>query len=271
MLLDIRKLAVPEYDATVFRVKRNKYCLIIPTFNEGKRFVSQTEKMKQNGIFDLVDVIIADAGSKDGSTSHELLGNSGFRSLLVRKGKGRYSTDMRMGWHWALSEGYEGFLMVDGNDKDDVSAVAVKSFIEKLDDDYDYIQGSRFIKGGKGIRTPLSRLIAIKCICTPVMAIAGGRIVTDGTNGFRAYSKRFLLDERVNPFREDFIKYEVTYYLPPRAGALKFKCAEVPVTRVYPESGEVPTKADARANWEVIVLLLKILFGRLNPPKGGIR
>jgi hypothetical protein len=43
---------------------------------------------------------------------------------------------------------------------------------------------------------------------------------------------------------------------------------EIPVTRVYPESGEVPTKTNARANWEVIILLLKILFGRLNLPKG---
>lgn len=267
-MLDINKLVVPEYEATVFREKRNKYCLIIPIFNEGQRFIDQIRKMQENGIFDLIDTIVADAGSKDGSTNFELLSSSGFRSLLVRKGKGRYSTDMRMAWHWALKEGYEGFVMVDGNDKDDVSESAVKSFVQKLDEGYDYIQGSRFIKGGKGVRTPLARLIAIKCICTPIMTIVGRRLVTDGTNGFRAYSRGFLLDEQVMPFREDFTKYEVTYYLPPRAGALKFRCTEVPVTRVYPENGEVPTKANARANWEVIILLLKILFGELNPREG---
>lgn len=266
-MLKISELKRPKYDAYIFREKRTKYCLIIPTFNEGERFLSQIEKMKANSIFDLIDVIIADAGSKDGSTDCNILKAAGFRSLLVRKGNGRYSTDMRMGWHWAICEGYEGFLMVDGNDKDDVSRVAIESFTKSLDAGYDYIQGSRFIKGGKGIRTPLSRLIAIRCICTPMMALAGRRIVTDGTNGFRAYSKRFLLDERVNPFRDNFNKYEVTYYLPPRAGALKFKCAEVPVTRIYPENGEVPTKANARANFEVVILLIKILFGKLNPPR----
>lgn len=267
-MLEISELKRPEYECFEFHEKKTRYCMLIPTFNEGERLLSQINKMKANGIFNMIDVIIADAGSKDGSTEHNNLASAGLRALLVRKGKGRYSTDMRMGWHWSLCQGYEGFVMVDGNDKDDVSQSAVEGFVKKLDEGYDYIQGSRFIKGGKAIRTPKSRVFAIKFICKPVMAIAGGRIVTDGTNGFRAYSKRFLLDERVNPFRDSFNKYEVTYYLPPRAGRLKFKCTEVPVTREYPESGEVPTKADARANWEVIVLLIKILFGRLNPPKG---
>lgn len=268
-MLKVSELKRPEYECFEFHEKRTKYCLIIPTFNEGERFLNQIKKMKNNGIFEMIDVIIADANSSDNSTEHGNLESAGFRSLLVRKGKGRYSTDLRMGWHWAFSEGYEGVILVDGNDKDDISRSAINSFVEKLDNGYDYIQGSRFIKGGKAIRTPLSRVFAIKFICTPIMAIAGGRIVTDGTNGFRAYSKKFLLDERVNPFRDSFNKYEVTYYLPPRAGKLKFKCTEVPVTREYPESGEVPTKADARANWEVIILLIKILFGRLDPPKGG--
>ena len=268
MLLDLDKLAVPEYDAAIFSEKKTKYCLVVPTLNEGERFVSQVIKMKKNGIFNLIDVIVADAGSKDGSTDKAKLEETGFRSLLVRRGEGRYSTDMRMAWHWAIDQGYDGFVMVDGNDKDDVSATVIKNFTQRLDEGYDYIQGSRFIKGGLGIRTPLSRFIAIKCICTPVMAIAGRRIVTDGTNGFRAYSKKFLLDPRVNPFRDVFNKYEVIYYLPPRAGALQFKCTEVPVTRAYPENGDIPTKADSRANWEVILLLLKILFGRLNPNIG---
>lgn len=266
-MLELKNLSVPEYNQSVFREKRTNYCLIIPTFNEGERFLSQISKMKKNGIFNIVDVIIADAGSNDGSMEQHNLSSIGFRALLTRKGNGRYSTDMRMGWYWALNEGYTGFIMVDGNDKDDVSKIAIESFIKKLDEGFDYIQGSRFVKGGKAVRTPLSRLIAIKCICAPIMAIAGGRWVTDGTNGFRAYSKKFLLDERVNPFRSCFNKYEVTYYLPPRAGKLKFKCIEIPVTRIYPESGEIPTKANAKANWEVIILLIKILFGRLNPRK----
>jgi len=268
-ILSLKQLSVPEYNVFELKKKSSKYCLIIPVFNEGEYFRAQIEKMKDLGIFNLIDVIVADANSNDGSTEPIMLEKCGFKALCVRKGKGRYSTDLRMSSHYAFSQGYEGIILVDGNNKDDLSALPM--FIDKLDQDYDYIQGSRFIKGGKEIRTPLSRLFAIKFICTPILSLAARRIVSDGTNGFRAYSKRFLLDNRVLAFRENFNKYEWTYYLPARAGALKFKCIEIPVTRVYPINGEVPTKVNAKANFEVIILLLKIIFGFFNPSKQQIQ
>ena len=77
-----------------------------------------------------MDVIICDAGSTDGSTDYEYLINANISTLLVRKGFGKYSTDIRMGYYWAMQNGYEGFITVDGNDKDDTNAVPL--FIEKL-------------------------------------------------------------------------------------------------------------------------------------------
>jgi dolichol-phosphate mannosyltransferase len=247
----------------VFKQKRTKHALIIPVFNEGSRFISQIRKMQGWRIFDTIDVIVADVGSNDGSTALDMLKDAGFLALLIRKGSGRYSTDLRMAYHWAMKQGYEGLITVDGNDKDDVRAIT--RFMEKLDDGYDYVQGSRFIKGGQAIRTPLSRLFAIRCILTPIMSLSARRLITDGSNGFRAYSKKFLLDNRIMAFRDSFIKYELIYYLPTRAGALGFKCIEIPVTRAYPESGEIPTTVTVKANMEVIMLLIRILFGLLNP------
>ena len=258
-------LAMPEYDAYQFREKRTKFCLLIPVFNEGDRFRSQIAKMKENGAFDLADVIICDAGSKDGSTDHDMLREAGFAALLVRRGFGRYSTDLRMGYGWALQQGYEGFITVDGNDKDDTSALP--KFIEKLDAGYDYIQGSRFIKGGKAIRTPLVRYLAIKLIMVPLMSLGARRHLTDSSNGFRAYSKRFLLDERVLVFRDSFHHHELIYYLPVRACTLGYNVVEVPVIRAYPDSKEVPSHASAHDNIATIVLLIKGVFGGLNPKK----
>ena len=93
---------IPEFTETVFFEKRNKYVLLIPLFNEGQRYIDQVEKMKANKTFSLVDVVICDAGSTDGTTDTEFLKNSGHRALLTRKGAGRYSTDLRMGYFWAL-------------------------------------------------------------------------------------------------------------------------------------------------------------------------
>ena len=84
-------MVLPEFNETVFRSKRTKYCLLIPNFNEKKNLDSQITKMRNHGVFDLVDTVICDAGSTDGSADPEALQKAGFRALLVRHGNGRYS------------------------------------------------------------------------------------------------------------------------------------------------------------------------------------
>jgi len=255
---------VPEYDEFLFNEKKHKYCLLIPLMNEGNRFLSQEKKMQKNGLFDKVDVIICDAGSTDGTTDHEFLKRENFRALLVRRGKGRYSTDLRMGYSWAINQGYEGFITVDGNDKDDTSAIDL--FVKLLDKGYDYIQGSRYVKGGQAIRTPLIRTLALKIINEPVMAVCAHKHLSDTTNGFRAYSKKFMLDERVLPFRDIFWGYELIYYLPISACRLGFRVAEVPVTRAYPENGEVPTKVGGlKGNIYQLSILHHCIWKHYNP------
>ena len=257
---------VPQYKTTEYKKKSHRYCLLIPLFNEGERFISQLLKMTAAGVFDAVDVIICDAGSSDGSTDDKLLKKHGLTALLVREGKGRYSTDLRMGYDFALKAGYEGFITVDGNDKDDTSATA--DFVKKLDEGFDYIQGSRFIKGGKGINTPIVRQLAMKLINEPIMTLCAKKRLTDTTNGFRAYSKSFLLDERVLPFREVFFGYELIYYLPVRACSLGFRVTEIPVTRAYPDSGEVPSKIGGiKGNLYQLSILWKMIIRAYEPKK----
>lgn len=254
---------VPEYEIDVFGPKKSDYVLLIPLFNEGDRYFSQVKKMQQNGVFDKIDVILCDAGSSDGTTNHDFLKKTGHRALLVRKGKGRYSTDLRMGYDYAISEGYKGFVTVDGNDKDDTSAIDL--FIKALDEGFDYIQGSRFIKGGKEINTPFIRYWAMKLINEPVMTFCSRKHLTDTTNGFRAYSLNFLTDERVLPFRDIFWGYELIYYMPVRACRLGFKVKEVPVTRAYPKH-EVPSKVGGfRGNLYQLSILWHIFRKHYNP------
>ena len=254
---------VPDYEVQVFYPKKSRYCVLIPLFNEGKRYLSQVEKMKKNGLFGKIDVIICDAGSSDGTTDPAFLRRTNHRALLIRKGTGRYSTDLRMGYDYALREGYEGFITVDGNDKYDTSAIDL--FIKALDDGFDYIQGSRFIKGGKSINTPFVRYWALKLINEPVMTFCARQHLTDTTNGFRAYSKKFLTDPRVLPFRDIFWGYEFIYYLPVRACRLGFNTCEVPVTRAYPK-GEVPSKVGGiKGNMYQLSILWHIFWKHYNP------
>lgn len=258
-------MEIPEYKEEIYFEKRQKYCLLIPLYNERERYSRQVMKMRKGNVFDKVDVIICDGGSDDGLTDGDFLKKSGHRALLVRSGAGRYSTDLRMGYSWALLQGYEGIISVDGNNKDDVSG-GIGGFISKLDEGFGYVQGSRFIKGGKGIRTPMARYLAMRYITKPVMTYCAGMKLTDTPNGFKAYSKEFLEDRRVQPFRKIFYGYELIYYLPVKACRLGYKVTEIPVTRVYPKNGEVPTKVGGfRGNIYILSILWNMLRKKYEP------
>lgn len=254
---------VPSAIIHELRPKQKRYCITIYVINEGKKIQAQLQRMSPCA--DLVDIIIADGGSTDGSLDLPFLQSCNVRTLLIKTGPGKLSAQMRMACAYALQQGYEGVILMDGNNKDDPSAIA--NFVDKLAAGFDHVQGSRFIPGGKGINTPLSRLYGIKLLHAPLISLAAGVRYTDTTNGFRAYSRRFLLDPQVAPFRTIFSTYELHYYLSIRAGQLGYKTVEIPVTRTYPAHGPTPTKiSPLKGNLLVMQTLLKACFHRFDPP-----
>lgn len=229
---------VSAYTETVFQRKNSKYCLVIPVINEGERIRRQINAIAE--INPKIDVIISDGGSTDGSLNEEHLSHKGVRALLVKTGPGKLSAQLRIAYSWALDEGYAGIVTIDGNGKDNVEAIA--DFVRKLDEGYDYVQGSRYARGGRAENTPIDRTLANRLIHAPLMSIAGRHWFTDTTNGYRAYSRRYLEDVRVAPFRDVFQKYELLFYLTVRAGQLGYRVCETPVRRSYPVGSPTPTK-----------------------------
>jgi glycosyltransferase involved in cell wall biosynthesis len=253
---------VPEYNIEEFSAKRHPYCVCIFVINEGDRIQSQLRAMAP--LADLVDLVIADGGSSDGSLEPQFLAANHVRTLLTKTGPGKLSAQMRMAFAYALGQGYDGIITIDGNNKDDPAAIPL--FIKAMQDGNDHIQGSRFITGGKAINTPLMRLIGLKILHAPLISISSRFCYTDTTNGFRAYSRKLLLDERVAPFRNVFYAYELHYYLAIRSARLGFRVMEVPVTRRYPEHGKTPTKISAfKGNLLILKTLFQACLGRFDP------
>ena len=229
---------VPAHETRIFSAKRHAHALVIPVINEGERIGRQLARLAVAA--PPVDVIIADGGSSDGSLSEDRLRETGVRALLTKTGPGKLSAQLRMAYAWCLDEGYEGVVTMDGNDKDGVEAVA--SFVAALSDGADYVQGSRYLNGGAAVNTPLERTLANRLIHAPLLSLGARRRFTDTTNGFRAYSARYLSDPRVQPFRSIFSTYELLFYLTVRASQLGMDVRDVPVERRYPDDGKVPTK-----------------------------
>lgn len=244
----------PAHEITEFSPRQTQYCVCIPVINEGERILRQLADMQSLGIMKEADVLLLDGGSADGSTELNRLRSLGLRTLLVKRGPGKQGAQLRMGWAYALRQGYEGIVTIDGNGKDGVDAIP--RFLDKLREGWDFIQGSRYIPGGAAIRTPKVRALAIALLHVPALRLASGFRYTDTTNAFRAYSRRLLLDPRVLPFRDVFQTYELLAYMSARAPQLGYRTAEIPVRREYPVSGAVPTKI---SHFSGNLLLLRIL------------
>lgn len=252
---------LPKYSVYEFRKKKTKYCICIPVLNEGEKIKKQLKRMFPYS--KMADIIIADWGSTDGSTDKKLLKKHNVRILLTLKSPGRQGTQLRMGFSYALKQGYEGIIQIDGNNKDGVEAIP--DFIKTLDGGFDYVQGSRFIKGGKAINTPPLRFFAVRFIAAPILSLGARYWYTDVTNGFRGYSRKYLLHPMLQPFRNIFVQYEFNMYLTVRANQLGLKTKEIPVTRVYPP-GKVHTKISfLKGNSNFLLSQIKAALGEYNP------
>ncbi len=255
--------SIPPHAVEWLADRRGRHAVCVFVINEGERLHRQLAKMRS--VRHDLDVVVADGGSTDGSTDPALLAAAGVRALLVKKGPGRLSAQMRMGLSWCLDEGYDGVVVMDGNDKDDPEALP--RFAAALGRGVDHVQGSRYMPGGRGVNTPLSRHLGVTLLHAPLVSVAAGRRYTDTTNGFRAYSRRLLADPRVAPFREVFTGYELHYYLAIRAARLGFAVEEIPVTRAYPAAGAVPTKIRGlKGNAMILQTLVKACLGGFDPP-----
>jgi dolichol-phosphate mannosyltransferase len=254
--------ALPAADANVFAPKQHSYALVIPVLNEGDRIRAELRRISAEA--PTADVVIADGGSTDGSLDEAFLRSANVNTLLIKRGPGRLSAQLRMGYAYALARGYDGVITVDGNDKDDTKAV--EHFIAALERGYDLVQGSRYLPGGAAENTPLERYLAGRLIHAPLISMAAGHHFTDTTNGFRAYSRRALCDPRVAPFRDVFQSYELLFYLSTRIPRLGYRVTEVPVSRRYPSDAPTPTKIDGiGAKAAMLRQLLRAVTGALNP------
>ena len=264
IMLYEKQTGIPAFECAEFTNRQKDYVVLIPVINEGNRILNELSRAKQANISSYADIVICDGGSTDGSMEQEKLVALNVNTLLVKTSAGKQGAQLRMGIWWALQRGYKGVITIDGNDKDSIEDVP--RFIEKIESGYDLIQGSRFVKGGKAINTPLSRLIAVKLLHAPIISLTAMQWFTDTTNAYRGYSAKYLQDPRVNPFRDVFVSYELLAYLSVRATQLGYKACEIPVTRAYPANEKTPTKiSPLKGNWLLLKILFKNLFGAYNP------
>jgi dolichol-phosphate mannosyltransferase len=221
--------------------------LIIPIYNEEAQLdelVTKLREMFQRG--DVDRILAVDDGSTDRTA--QILEQHTFLTVIRHAGRRGCGASIRTGYEHALSEGFGVVVIMAGNGKDDPREVD-RLIAPLRDGKADYVQGSRFLKGGISESLPAHRRVAMGLL-TLVFRLFLWHRFTDCTNGFRAYRTEILRDPRFD-WRQAWLgnDYELEVYMHYQVTAHGYRVIEVPVSKIYRHTpGGSYTKARL-ANW----------------------
>jgi dolichol-phosphate mannosyltransferase len=198
--------------------------VVLPVYNEGAAAADLVRRMPEV----VSTAFVVDDGSSDGGCDIP----ASPRTTLLRHARNLgIGAAIRTGLHAARAAGCDVVIVMAGNGKDRPEEIPL--LLAKIHEGYDYVQGSRFAKGGQSVNLPLIRGILIHGF-TLVFRLLTGFDGTDVTNGFRAYRLALLDDARIRLDQRWLDRYELEYYLHWKFIKLGYRVSEVPVSKTYP-------------------------------------
>ncbi len=233
--------------------KKYKSLVIIPVYNEENRIKTVLERFKDVAVD---RVMVVNDGSTD--STPEVVKSFGVDTIIHHQRQG-VGSSIRDGIDYARNNGYNLVVVMAGNGKDDPREIPIllKPIIEE---DFDYIQGSRYLEGGEAGNLPLARAIGIKAF-TFLWSFFLWKKLTDVTNGFRAYKVSLFDNPRINIWQDWLSTYELEYYIHFWVLKLKYKFGEVPVSKIYPSKKKYSKIRPFVDWWPIIKPLFYLWFG----------
>ncbi len=214
---------------------------IAPCFNELHKIDKVVSRMDKSVVDEL---LLVDDGSTDGSP--EIAKSLGATVISLDKQHG-VGFALRKGIEYAIAKRYDIIIIIAGNNKDDPREI--KRLLKPITRaGYDFVQGSRFLKGGKYENMPIYRILATK-LHSLLFSIFTRKWITESTNGFRAFKISVFKDRRLNINQKWLDKYELEPYLYFKLIKLGYKTTEVPVSKIYPTKELGYTKMRPFIGW----------------------
>jgi dolichol-phosphate mannosyltransferase len=204
-----------------------KVLVCIFAYNEGPKLERVINRFPAERNY---DILVMDDGSTD-STQELLSTHPSILTLRNEKNMG-IGYAMKRVFHYGIGQQYEVIIPFAGNDKDRPEDIPV--LLEAINDGFEFVQGSRYAKGGNYGNMPFYRQIATRYLHPSLFSIISGMKISDSTNGFRAIHTKILKDSQID-YNQDWLnQYELEPYIFYKAIKTGFRVTEVPVTKIYP-------------------------------------
>lgn len=168
---------------------------------------------------------------------------------------------LKKGIKYAIDEGYGIAVIMAGNNKDEPNEIP-RLLRPIMQENYDYVQGSRFLPGGSHVKNPFFRKMFSR-IFPFVWNLLTRKECTDVTNGFRAYRISIFQDKRINIWQDWLDGYQLEYYIHYKVLTLGYRMKEVPVSKTYPYShkGGYSHISPLRDWWTIVGPIIYLRLG----------
>jgi len=241
-----------------------KKIAVVPVYNSTGNLVKVLAKFRDE-IVDEICIVVDCATQGDLKEIGKAVAKIGTPVHIIknkeRKGVG-YA--IREGIEYALSNRYDVAVVMAGNNKDDPREIP-GLLTPILKEGYDYVQGSRFLPGGKRVRNPFLRGVFSR-LYPFIWTLSTNIRCTDVTNGFRAYKLKIFSDKWINIWQTWLDSYQLEYYIHYKVLTLGYKTKEIPVSKVYPHrhKGGYSNISPLRDWWKIVGPLVYLKLGVKN-------
>ena len=225
-----------------------KSLCVIPVFNEEIKLIDLINQMKTNDYKEYgLKYIFINNGSTDNSL--EIIKNSNFKFLNLKNNMG-VGYALILGYLFAIKYSYDYIVHLAGNGK--MKPSDIEKFIKPIiNENYDFISGSRFLKESSRKNNPIYRIILIKLFGLIINFLSVNKI-TDSSCGFRAFKVNIFKNFKKNFLKKKLFTYGYEYFSYGKIlknNKIKFK--EVPVSMDYPSKKNY-TKIRPIIDWLII-------------------
>jgi dolichol-phosphate mannosyltransferase len=214
--------------------------VIVPALNEAHKIGRVLDKWPSDGRF---EAIVVDDGSTDG-TGDEARAHGA--AVVLRHDRNRgVGAAIRTGFQCGRERRRPYLALLAGDDQHEPSDL-VGALDLALRENLDYVQGSRWMRGGRVVGPIGGRNIGTRFYSLIFSLLVFHRI-TDATNGFRVFRTSILDDPSIDIDQAWLDRYELEPYLLYRSIRAHYRVVEHPVTVRYHAHGY--TKMRGLRDW----------------------